>query len=186
MSAPAGRNPMQRTSDRVQRRLARLLLVCVLVGVPAAAVTTGVSSYRAQLHAVQVQHVTRHAVTARLTEDVPGVAPPGRTAVPGTVAWTAADGSRHSVRIAVLPGTRAGTPVRLWLDAQGSVVPAPATPGRALTTAVTVATAAGTAGAALCLVVWKGSVRFLDHRRYAQWDAEWARIEPRWTQRSSG
>ncbi|MFJ9776572.1 hypothetical protein ACIRVF_35945 [Kitasatospora sp. NPDC101157] len=29
----------------------------------------------------------------------------------------------------------------------------------------------------------KGSVRALNHHRYAQWDAEWRQVEPRWSKR---
>ncbi|MDH6706689.1 hypothetical protein P3T27_003416 [Kitasatospora sp. MAA19] len=57
-------NPVRRTSDRVQWWLSHILLAIMVVGLPAAVVSTGLLTYHAQLNTAQAQHAPRHPVTA--------------------------------------------------------------------------------------------------------------------------
>ncbi|OEV39521.1 hypothetical protein HS99_0002190 [Kitasatospora aureofaciens] len=180
---PSRRNPVRRTSDRIQWWLARVLLAVMVIGLPAAAVSAGLLTYRAQMHTGHVESSARHTVTAHLTAAAPVPSNNDYSRVPATAAWTAADGTTHTATVRMWPGERAGTPVPLWVDHQDTVTSAPLTRGQAAAAAWT--TAAMTAGtlSLLCLAAWKGSVCVLDHHRYAQWDAEWSQVEPRWSKR---
>ncbi|MGW3039964.1 Rv1733c family protein [Kitasatospora sp. NPDC001159] len=179
---PNRHNPVRRTSDRIQWWLARILLAVVVVGLPAAA-SAGLLTYRAQMHTGQVQSSARHPVTAHLTTDAPVPSNNDYSKVPATAAWTASDGTTRATTVYVWPGESGGTPVPLWVDHQDAVTSAPITRSQAAAAAWT--TAAMTAGTVslLCLAAWKGSVRALDHHRYAQWDTEWSQVEPRWSKR---
>ncbi|MGW4806186.1 Rv1733c family protein [Kitasatospora sp. NPDC004272] len=172
-------NPLRRSSDRVQWWVSRLLLVLALAGLPAA-VAAGLASYHSQARAAQVQAAARHPVTARLAEDVPaGLAT--RT-VPAAVTWTAG-GTVHRAVVEVESGQGVGVPVRIWLDADGTVVHAPATAGQAAAAGWTAALVTATALPLVSVLAWKGTLCVLDRRRYARWDAEWQQVEPRWTRR---
>ncbi|MFE1318656.1 hypothetical protein [Kitasatospora phosalacinea] len=173
------KNPLRRGSDRVQWWLSRLLLVLALAGLPAG-LAAGLASYHSQTRAAQAQAATRHPVTARLTEDVP--AGLDTRTVPAAVTWTA-DGVVHKAVVEVDSGQDVGAPVPVWLDADGTVVHAPATAGQAAATAWTAALVTATALPLAGALVWKGALYVLDRRRYARWDAEWRLVEPRWTRR---
>src|SRR5690606_13811728 len=70
--APKGRNPLIRTSDRVEFWLRRALLLVLVAGMPLAAVAAGTAAYEGAMHTVQVQAAERQQVRAELisgTED---------------------------------------------------------------------------------------------------------------------
>jgi len=171
------KNPLRRGSDRVQWWAARLLLVLALAGLPAA-LAAGLTAYHAQTAVARSQAATRHPVTARLAEDVPA----GIRAVPAPVTWTT-DGTAHRGTTEVDPGQGVGTPVRIWLDANGRLVHAPVPTGQATAAAWTAALVTATALPLVSGLAWKGTLHLLDRRRYARWDAEWQRVEPHWSRR---
>ncbi|MFD8478124.1 hypothetical protein [Kitasatospora sp. NPDC059673] len=171
-------NPLRRGSDRVQWWVARVLLVLAVAGLPAA-LAVGLAVQHEQAAAARAQAAARHPVVARLAED----APAGLVGkVPAAVTWSA-DGTLHRATAEVAPGRSAGTPVRIWLDANGAVVHPPATTGRATAAAWTAALVTATALPAAGALAWKGTLYVLDRGRYARWDAEWRQVEPRWTRR---
>ncbi|MEU9045714.1 MULTISPECIES: hypothetical protein [unclassified Kitasatospora] len=176
-------NPLRRTSDRVQWWLGRVLLAIVIVGLPAASASVGILSYRSQLHTGQVQSATRHPVTAQLTADA--AIPPAQNAnkVPATAAWTASDGTTSTTTVRVWPGEKVGTPVQVWVNSHDAVASPPVTRGQATSAGWTAAVVTAASVSLLCLGVWKGSARVLDRHRYAQWDADWDQVEPRWSKR---
>jgi len=68
----------------------------------------------------------------------------------------------------------------VWLDAEGRLVPAPATADQVrVQGAVLGGVAAVGTGSAVLLVGW-GVCGRLERRRLDQWDAEWARVGPQW------
>ncbi|MGW7446605.1 Rv1733c family protein [Kitasatospora sp. NPDC054795] len=182
---PNRHNPVRRTSDHIQWWLARILLAVMVVGLPAAAAAAGLLTHRAQLQVRQVQSLARHTITAHLTARAPAPSNNDYSQVLATAAWTASDGTTHTATVRVRPGEQAGTPVPLWVDHQDAVTSAPITRSQAAAAAWTSAAMTATTVSLLCLATWKGSVRVLDHRRYAQWDAEWSQVEPRWSKRLS-
>ncbi|GLW74114.1 hypothetical protein Kpho02_64120 [Kitasatospora phosalacinea] len=173
------KNPLRRGSDRVQWWLSRLLLALAVAGLPAA-LAVGLAVQHEQARIVRAQAAARHPVTARLTEDVAaGLDTP---TVPAAVEWTT-DGTPHRATVQVDSGQHAGAAVRIWLDANGTVVHRPADAGQATAAAWTAALVTATALPLAATLTWKGALYVLDRRRYARWDAEWQQVEPRWTRR---
>jgi hypothetical protein len=79
-------------------------------------------------------------------------------------------------------GTKAGSEVTIWIDADGNKVPPPASTSDALLAGIG-------AGATVLVVTWSGLVllvagarRVLDRRRLGLWEAEWRQVERTWTE----
>ncbi|MER6786638.1 hypothetical protein ABT330_18815 [Streptomyces sp. NPDC000658] len=178
--ASEGAKSLRRASDRFERWFSRVLLVLLVVGLPTAAISAGLAAYEASMRTVRVQAAERHQVTARLTSAVEGG---DWTKRPAQVRWTDADGRVRTGAALVKPGTAAGAAVRVWVDREGNVATAPTSTLNATSsgwligglTAFGVVAGSGAARA--------GMRRVLDRRRYAQWDAEWALVEPGWSAR---
>ncbi|WP_236238826.1 hypothetical protein [Streptomyces sp. CC228A] len=173
--------------DRLQWRVDRALLVLLLVGLPFTAWLAGSVTYDRTQDAMASQEATRRPVAARLLQDA---VPAGRSGAAGAatarVEWREGASARDAAA-AVEPGARAGDVTTVWLDrGSGEVTTAPLSPSAAVSTTVAAALAAA-GGAGLAGGGTRAGVhRALDRRRYARWDAEWARVEPRWTGRDDG
>ncbi len=176
------RNPLRRTSDRVEAAVVAWLVVALLVGVPLAALLTGRLSYDAGVRAEHAQQAWRH-VLAVLLADAPEAAPAGPGPSPPAVLayWTAPEGAQRAGRIPARAGSRAGTVLRVWVDASGRLAGSPvqhrqvereAAPAALFAAAGLGLALLGTAALARCL---------LDRRRVAAWDAEWQATASRWT-----
>ena len=129
------------------------------------------------------QRLERQPVRAVLLVDVPKSAYGLGTEderMPGTVAWTAPDGSTRTGRTLVDTGTKAGTRVVVWLDRQGRATTKPPSAGAAAMEAGVLGTAAGCALAGA--VIGAGAVARwrLEQRRLGLWDREWTTVGPRW------
>lgn len=174
-----GRNPLERPSDRIERRLRVLLMAVLVLAVPMAAWVAGSAAHDHDSRLRQVQMAQRHPVTARLLSDANG---DGQAGAHASVRWSDSRGAHFAIA-AVGPWQRAGDTATLWLDAHGNVTaPPPASDMATLAGAeMGFAAAAGvvlTAGGA-----WKVVRVCLDRRRLRQWDREWELVEPRWTGR---
>jgi hypothetical protein len=182
-----GPNPLLRTSDRLRSWCARILLVIVVVGIPAAGATTGLMSYESRMGAVQAETAARHPVAARLETDAPEPMPTSDGAiparVPAQVRWTGSDGRERTDTAQVMPGTVEGTAIRLWVDSRDEITSAPTTPGQAVVSGWTSGVTVAVAGAVTAMLAWNGFTRLLDRRTYARWDAEWEQVEPHWSRR---
>ncbi|GAA2540051.1 hypothetical protein GCM10010423_42500 [Streptomyces levis] len=178
---PAAQNPLRRRSDRFERCFHRFVVLFLLVGLPLAAFAAGRTAYESTMRTVHAQTEQRHEATARLTSGVPGDAEAVRQ--PAQVRWTEPDGTTRTGSTLVRPGTAEGTTVRIWVDRSGTVVGPPVTAGTAWSNGFFVGSMAAV-GLALGLYAVRGGVGlYLDRRRYAQWDAEWNQVEPRWSAR---
>ncbi|WP_079170826.1 hypothetical protein [Streptomyces sp. C8S0] len=170
--------------DRLQRRVDRMLLVLLLVALPLTAWLAGSVTYAQSQDAAAAQEATRRPVSARLLQDA---VPAGRSGTAGAatarVEWR--DGaSTRDAAAPVEPGARAGDVTTVWLDrGSGKVTTAPLSPS-AVASSTVAATVVAAGAATLALGGTRAGVhRALDRRRYGEWDAEWARVEPRWTGR---
>ncbi|SEL51997.1 Rv1733c family protein [Streptacidiphilus jiangxiensis] len=179
---------LRRGSDLVQSLLGRLLLVAVLGVLPLTAATVGVQQYHAVVRASQAQARTRHLVTAHLLADAPAASGNADLSgqVPALAGWTTPNGAVHGATVKAWPGQAAGTPVQVWIGPDGSRTTAPATQAQAALRGFQFAAGTAAVMALLCVLVWKGSRLVLDRYRYAQWEAEWARVEPGWSRRRPG
>lgn len=176
-------NPLRRASDRAEFAVVVVLLAALLAGVPltalAAARWSAASGMRPEL-----AQAGRHQVAAVLLHDAPTTV--GSLSFPAPepqvlARWPSPAGPRTG-KVGAPPGARAGSAVAVWLDRSGRLTgpPAPADVARQVLLA---ALAAPVALLVLLLVLWAYASIFLDWRRTAAWDADWAATEPQWTGR---
>ncbi|GAB1331081.1 hypothetical protein ACE1SV_54200 [Streptomyces sennicomposti] len=170
------RNPLRRTSDVVE---AWILLVAwslaVLGGLVAGLLTAGA----VQQSADRVRAQT-HAVSAVLAgEPARGAAtrPAGGSLVWGTVGWTDASGVAHTGRTRVPATAAPGTRVTVWTNERGNLTSPPASPADTAFQAVLGGLWAGSATMGLVIGGAKLARNRLDHHRFDQWAAEWARVD---------
>ena len=118
-----GRDPLVRTTDRIEALVLVLAVVVSLLAIPiAAAVGSAVHDSRRHLYAEQV--VTRHIVAAMVT-DVPASQQVSRTGtITVAVRWSAA-GAEHTGAVTAQWTTKTGDPIEIWVDNTGAQVPAP-------------------------------------------------------------
>ncbi|MFD8236650.1 hypothetical protein ACFV20_32845 [Streptomyces sp. NPDC059696] len=156
-------------------------MLVLAVGLPLAAVGAGMTAYGSTMRTAHAQTAQRHEVTARVTSAVADDG--GAARQPAEVRWTEQNGTVHTGTTPVRAGTPKGETLRIWVDRAGTITGPPVT--------ATTAWSNGffTGGmAALGMVVGVYAVRagvglVLDRRRFAQWDAEWDLVEPRWSAR---
>ncbi|MFJ2238038.1 hypothetical protein [Streptomyces sp. NPDC087859] len=165
-------SPLRRRSYLVE---AWLLLVTWTLAVTAA-VVAGVVTAPAAERDINGLRAQRHSVPAVLTENAEQSVAEGGDGdrAWATVRWTGRDGRAHTGVARVDPGSRAGSPAEVWLDTDDRLVPEPSSAEQAeFHGAVLGTVAAVLAGAAVVLVGWGGRA-WLERRRLAQWDKEWA------------
>jgi hypothetical protein len=130
-----GRDPLVRTTDRIEALALALAVVVSLLAVPiAAAVGTAVHDSRRHIYAEQTH--TRHTVAATVT-DVPAsqqILRTGTTTVPAR--WTAG-GAEHTGAVKAQSTAKTGDTVEIWVDNNGAQVPAPTSTTRAAVEAAT-------------------------------------------------
>jgi hypothetical protein len=175
------RNPLRRTSDRIESWLTFVVVMAILLIAPWTGWWAARSVYQDDLRTIAWQRQHRFAVTAVLVEDA--VAADGTRSAPRTPArWTGPDGAGHTGMIFAEAGVRRGSAVPLWVDEHGIAV-APPERTNAPTDAVMAALlAAGGVVTGLAglrrIVVWR-----LNRRRLRAWQEEWLVVGPRWSHR---
>ncbi|MFF8941534.1 hypothetical protein ACF1A5_04470 [Streptomyces sp. NPDC014864] len=177
------RNPLRRHDDVVEAWVLLVMWVVIVVG---GAIAGAVTALAADQEFAR-QRADRQAVRAVLLTDVPlGTSSAGSESyrAPGQVRWTAPDGTTRTGRTLVSTGLRSGSTVTVWQDRHGVLTTEPPGATEAAVEAGLFGTAAalGFAGLAFgtgALARWR-----LDRHRYAQWDAEWDLVGPRWDQKT--
>lgn len=165
-------NELRRTSDRIEAWCA-LALIIAFVPLAVLAALCGV---RWVHDAVKEQRDNAlRQVTAVLVHAVPVGNPitSGSGQVFATARWTVA-GSAHVGDVPAIPGSPAGTAVRIWVDAAGSIEQAPPTPEQ-VTALVVVALVAAPLGVALAeWLAWSAVRCVLNRHRLDSWTKEWS------------
>jgi hypothetical protein len=156
------------------------MLVLVL-GLPVAAFSAGLTAYESSMRTVQAQSAERQEATARLTSNIKGVTPDGKQQA--QVRWTDGNGTVRTGTTLVKSGTPKGATVQVWVDRDGSITGPPMSRLNATTTGWFVGGMAAIGVGAGFFAARAGVRRVLDRRRYAQWDAEWNLVEPLWSAR---
>lgn len=171
-------NPMRRRSDRIKAWGRLTALVLLLVGC-VNAVVVGHTAYERRLAVQRVDARVGYRVTGHVVSDPSAaVSPDGypiRDAV--RVVWHDRAGKRHA-QVVIAPIDASTVP--LWVGADGMASTRPATRG----TAVIAGMAAGfyrvfMTGAGLAVILLVISL-VLNRRRMAEWEREWASVEPGW------
>ncbi|MFG3497301.1 hypothetical protein [Streptomyces sp. NPDC047928] len=168
--------------DRAQHLINGVLMAVLVIGAPTAGLAAGVATHASESRAAAQQAAERYEVTARLTEDADGGTRGGLTSR-APVTWTDKDGAEHTAIVSVASGADRGSTVRVWLDDSGDLSPRPITAASAAVAGWTVG--ATTLGLFALVVAGARSAAAwaFDRRRFARWEAEWARVGPDWTHR---
>ncbi|MGW1619293.1 Rv1733c family protein [Streptomyces sp. NPDC002172] len=172
-------NPLRRRDDVVEAWVVLAVWALVVVG----GTVAGLLAARAADDVFARQREEREPVRAVLLVDVPKTTSGLGTEserTPGTVTWTAPDGSARRGRTLVDTGTEAGSRVVVWQDRQGRLTTRPPSARAAAVEAGVLGTAAGCALAGV--VIGAGAVARwrLEQRRLGLWDREWTTVGPRW------
>lgn len=176
------RNPLRRTSDRVETYLLAGLFVAAAAGAPFAAQAASQAAYSGALRAERVQLATRHQVRAVLTRTARSDtgAYTLSTEVPVPATWTSSAGVRRTGLILALAGTAKGSSVSIWTDAQGNITSPPLQPAQVAGQGE-VAALGTIAGIAVLYLGEAAIVRYVvNRRRMAAWDADWAVTAQAW------
>ncbi|GGJ08110.1 Rv1733c family protein [Streptomyces brasiliensis] len=175
------RNPLRRRADVVEGWVVLgAWLLTVLAGVLA-----GLAAHRTVEHGLARERAEWRPVVARVMDRASGASAPHAGTPSGgrgwaEVRWTAADGSSHTGQARVLPGSGPGTPVTVWTDPKGHLVPRPATATQAHFRSAFIGALVGVSAATVPFVTGLALRGRLERRRMDRWDAEWARLGPRW------
>ncbi len=169
------RNPLRRTSDRVETFLLAALFVAAAAGAPFAAQAASHAAYAGALHAQQAQLAARHQVRAVLTERA-GSAGNGyslSTQVPVQATWTSVTGVHRTGQIMALMGTPKASTVTIWTDASGNLTSPPLQPSQVAgqRDLAAVGAIAGIGVLYMCEVAVVR--RVMNNRRMRAWDADW-------------
>jgi len=123
-----GRDPLVRATDRIEALVVVLAVVVSLVAIPIAA-AVGTAAYDSRRAGYAEQADTRHTVAATVT-DVPAaqIVRTGTTTV--AAEWTAADAD-HTGTLSAQSTTKTGDTIEIWVDNNGTMVPAPIPTSRA-------------------------------------------------------
>ncbi|MGI8332442.1 Rv1733c family protein [Actinomadura scrupuli] len=175
---------MRRPVDRVQTAAALGLLIVFLALAPlVAGVTTG-RAYDSGMRAERQERTAHRPVVATIVagdgitdNSVRGIRPTVR------LQWRAHDGTLRSALVPQRERDKAGSHRRIWIDRTGNLTRRPREHGQTVADAALAGTASVTMVALPCLLLYLMVRRRLDHHRFAEWTADWARTAPLWTRR---
>ncbi|MGR6969056.1 Rv1733c family protein [Streptomyces cynarae] len=108
----------------------------------------------------------------------------GRDPASARVRWATSDGSTHDGMTLVSTGRKAGSTVKIWIDAGGELSTRPPTPTKAAVEAGLLGASAALALSGVVSGVGSAGRWYLDRWRIAQWDREWKLIGPQWRHRT--
>lgn len=172
-------NPLRRTCDRAEAGIVAGSLAVLVIGAPLAGLFAGQRAYTASISAQRVQQATWHQVSATVLADA-------ISSWYGTTAlaqWRAPGGKKRAGEISAPAGAKAGTSVRVWVDASGRVATSPMRDADVAGNVALASVLTGSAVGMLALGCAAIAHLALNRRRLAAWDADWRLTEPQWTRR---
>ncbi|MEU0471881.1 Rv1733c family protein [Streptomyces olivaceus] len=173
------RNPLRRREDVLEAWILLIVWFVIAVAAPAA----GVLASHAAAHSAAERRVERHSATATLVSDASSnPLATGTTGgrVDATVRWTASDGTRHSGKIPVDEGMKAGSRVTVWTDSRNQPTAAPPSAAQAGVDAAFMGAASSFAVVAVASAGYYGARVVLNRRRRAAWAHEWEDVSSQW------
>jgi beta-lactamase regulating signal transducer with metallopeptidase domain len=161
-----GRDPLVRTTDRIEALVFVLAVVVSLLAAPITA-AVGTAVYDSSRHIYAEQAHTRHTVTATVT-DVPDsqIVRTGTTTV--SARWTAG-GAEHTDTVETQSTTKTGDTIEIWVDNTGAQVPAPTPTSRAAAEAALGALVIWICVAAIAATLFTGTRAVCDRIRFTRW-----------------
>lgn len=179
------RNPLRRTSDRVETYLLAGLFAALAAAAPFAAQSASNAAYAEALRAQHAQLATRHLVRARITQVVldSNNAYTLNSDEQAEAAWTSAAGVRNTGQILAPDGSRKGNVIAVWTDAAGDLVSPPLLTSQVSGDGQLAAFGAVTGLGVLYLGSAAAARLVLNRRRMAAWDAAWLVTARTWNRR---
>ena len=162
------RNPLVRRSDQIELLVVSFAVLLTVVAIPVAG-AVGTSVHDARTRVYTEQALTRHEVIATAVEAGAVVAQPTDASFTARAKWSAS-GREHTGVLKWSTRAEIGDQQVIWVNGAGENVGPPTAPSRADADAIAIAILVwfGVAGAAAALVYIVR--RWLDCRRYSQWD----------------
>lgn len=180
------RNPLRRRSDVVEAWAVLIAAVLLFVVAPLAGIAAGLHAHDDARSLAVTQRSQRHqvraAVIANTPERLPTVQGDPEHAYRAHVRWTEPGKGTRTALARVPAGTRAGDVVTVWFDAQGRSVAPPPDDVAVWQHTVTVGLCAAGGAAGVVLLGHAVERRIALRHRLAEWEQEWARTGPKWTQ----
>ncbi|WP_329296505.1 hypothetical protein [Streptomyces pseudovenezuelae] len=180
------RNPLRRRSDLAQAWIGLGLFLAVLAALPAAVLWAGHTAHRHHTATAQKQKADWRHTSAVLVRDAPRHPEPGshearKTLYPATVRFTDPRGQTRTAKADVEPDLTAGSTVRVWVNAEGSITGPPLTTEQIRDRVIGSALLAAMAVPLLGAAAYGYAHRRLERHNLARWDTAWAETAPRWT-----
>jgi hypothetical protein len=180
------RNPLRRRSDVVEAWTVLLVAVLLFVVAPLVGVAAGLRAHHQAEGVAQAARATRHQVRATVfgapPERLPTVQGDREHPYRAQVRWTEPGKGARTAWARVPAGTRTGDVVPVWFDSRGRSV-APPPDGMAVWQhAVTIGICAAAGAGGVVLLGHAVERRIALRHRLAEWEREWARTGPKWTQ----
>lgn len=180
------RNPLRRRSDVVEAWTLLIVAVLLFVVAPLTGVAAGLHSYDRARTLAAAQRAERHPVRAVVVGHPSGrpatVQGDREHAYRAQVRWTEHGKGTRTASARVPAGSRAGDVVTVWFDAQGRSVAPPPDDVAVWQHTVTVGVCVAGATAVVVLLGHAVERRTALRHRLAEWEREWARTGPKWTQ----
>lgn len=180
------RNPLRRTSDRVQTYLLAGLFVVAAALAPFAAQLASHGAYAAARSTERAQHASTHLVSAKLTEAARGTVTANgvSTEVAVQATWTSVSGAHRTGQVLAPAGAPDGGAVKVWTNADGDLASPPLQPSQVAGQAG-VAAVGAIVGVGLLYLCGTVIIRHVLHRRrMAAWENDWAVTAPAWNPQS--
>jgi hypothetical protein len=179
------RNPLRRRTDRIEAAIRLVAVLLLVVAVPIAAVVVGRQADHLALRQANAQEAADHDVTAVLLQQAQATGVPDpytSTELTYVLArWKPPGQPPRSGQVLAPAGARAGSTVKVWIDASGAVTSPP--PDHRIIVGDVCMTIIVTCLVASLLILGSAALarRALDHWRMRAWDAEWRAAGPMWS-----
>jgi hypothetical protein len=170
ISRAFGRNQLVRPSDRIEALVLALAVTVVVVAIPiVGAIGTAIHDSRSRTYAEQA--LTRHTVTATVTEDSTASVGPHTLRITTRSRWIA-HGTLHSDSLEWDHMVKAGDELTIWVDNDGNYVGPPSPTNRAASDALGAAVIILFSISAVAVALASVVRCRLNRRRYAEWERE--------------
>jgi hypothetical protein len=164
------RNPLIRTSDRIDAAVATLAVVVVVIAA-ACAGALGTMVYDVRAHTYLEQAHTRHPVAAIAVEDSKTTVTPETTTSTVHARWQV-NGTERAEVLGCDEDVKAGDPLQVWIDDHGNRVDPPTSIACAGIDAIAVAIAAWLSVVLAVTLVVAAARIHTNRTRDAQWERE--------------
>lgn len=168
-----GRNPLRRTSDRIEGAVLAVVVVACLAAIPAGVITgraVVAGGQRTATRLAAAGHPTAAVLLADPWASSASDQPPAD--VPVRARWSLG-GHTYTGTIRVAPGRHRGDTVPIRVDRTGRPLPAPESATRIVSEGIGAGLAVLFGTVSVALLFWWSVRWLLDRRRYADWAGEW-------------